>query len=211
MPGGIILGGRELPCSVPVSQGPRIELDHGARLRVRPIDMIVVHWTGGEGDVYQVHRTLQRRRLGVEFVIDPAGRAWQLCDPLELDAMDCGRRYDPRSIGIEVACYGWRRLASQVPRAGRDRRTYVGRIRWSRRTMAAFRAPQYRALTGLCDALTEHVPSIPRRVCAESRTLSRREAATVAGVVGHYQLSRRKLDPGLEPLQVISDWWGRSG
>src|SRR5687767_6927555 len=73
--GKIILGGRSYPCAVETKiwheHGMEFKPGKGARKRGTAVpNLIVGHYTGGEGTGESVFRVLNERSLGIEFVID---------------------------------------------------------------------------------------------------------------------------------------------
>lgn len=216
----LLIGGTEAACAVPVhgpgEHGMVFRPDgKGARRRHRLIDLIVLHWTGGEGPPERVYRTLRRKNLGIEFIVGRDGQVVQCCDPCAVDTWDAGR-FNSRSIGIEVVCYGHRRFRALVPKAGRDRPHYMTRLHGRRLMLANYYPEQMRSVIALVDALTDALPAIPRRVPLEPdgspvlRELAREEADATAGVVGHFHLTARKLDPGPVPLCLVQRHWEAS-
>lgn len=185
----------------------------GARPRDAVIDLFTIHWTGGEGTADQVHQTLLRRLLGIELIIDRHGEIYQCCDPLKVSALSVGRgrRFNPRQLGVEIVNYGftwprWRR----PPSLGRDRPTIRTKIKGMTLQIAEFYPVQLEAVLWLVDAITAAIPTIPRRVPRERsgelihRTLTRPEALKFKGIVGHYHLSRIKIDPGPALMEIVA-------
>jgi hypothetical protein len=196
-----------------------LRLGQGTKRRRKAITQIVIHWTGGEGDAAQFREVLRRRGVGAHFFIEgPAGRLgqiYQTCDPLELSTFHAGRFINDQSIGIEVACYGFRWPARtmwslfKVPRAGRDRRIYQARVgRAGRFHLADFYPEQTEQLVLLLEALLHELPDVERTVPLEAdgslrtRRFSWREARQYSGVHGHlYVPWSTKLDPGPAVLE----------
>ena len=213
---GITIGGEvwpvygppELPI-IPVlnwdDHGKKVEAGHGHnKPRVKPIDLAVWHWTGGERDPMGVFDTLRRRRLGVEFVI--AARApviYQFADPLEVDTADAGA-FNDRSVGIEIPNFGFRRLKSYWRRF--DREMYEATIHGRLMKLARFRPYQLLVVRCLAEALSAALP-IPRRIMESGvgnvYPTVHPERKIFTGHAGHFQLSRRKYDPGLDLLQAL--------
>ena len=89
---------------------------HCRRRKTEP-DLIVLHWTGGEGSALSVWSTLMQRRLSVHYVIDRDGQVYQMADPMRTVTYHCGPQND-RSIGVEIVSYGARAARDTVPRVG---------------------------------------------------------------------------------------------
>ncbi len=169
----------------------------GARRRnpKTKIDLGVLHWTAGEGTAQTVFRVLSQRELGVEFTIDRAGKIWQHADPVLIDTFDAGP-VNPRSWGVEVVSCGY------VP-AGKitDRTIRKGKINGEAYNVADFFPPQLDALAELCTVVCnalEMPTTAPKDEHGQAftRTLSERELAAHQGLIGHYHITHRKVDPG---------------
>jgi len=212
----IRMGGELIACDAPVvlwdmPGGLPVTLWKGSRKRRHDIDMMVLHWTGGEGSAERVSRVLAKRSLGVEFIIDRDGVIFQCCDPLEVDTFDAGK-YNPRSVGVEIVNFGFRRTPDETRRMaerfGRDTYTTPFRGR-KRRTFATFHKSQLESADQLCRAVCEALPNLPRKLPrTESGAILRdtfepKEARAYSGIVGHFHISRRKSDPGLDLLQHL--------
>lgn len=183
----------------------------GARKRIQDIDMIVLHWTGGEGGADRVYKTLKRRGLGVEFCVDRDGEIFQFCDPFEVDAFDAGK-YNARSIGIEIVNYGFVIPPFRPPKLGRDRRTIKTKFKGMPLNIADFYKRQIESVMYLVEILLKYYPSIlPMAPLAPNgmvlkRTMTKKEADIFSGVCGHYHISRRKLDPGPFLMEKVNDF-----
>jgi len=207
----IICDGRSVPVEgqvvLPGQHGLRFRKWTNWRPRKGSVDRIVLHWTGGEGGGQQVFNTLKRRGLSIHFVVDGAGGIWQFLDPASDHAYHAGRIENPRSVGIEVTCYGFR-VIRPAPAKGADRKIYSCTIHGRSRCVADYRPAQHKAVHALCSVLCNSL-AIPRRVHIDPRRcLSVAERAPLAGVIGHYHVSPRKLDPGTRPLILLRDRWG---
>ncbi len=220
---GIIVGGETIELTsvegipIPVLNWD----DHGRQFkagdgwnkrRKKDISLIVHHWTGGEGNAFRVYRTLQKRDLGVSFVID-RNAIVQFADPLVVAPAAAGR-FNSFSCSIEMVNYGFRRMKPWqwnlkesnlilVPKKGRDRVTYDTRIHGRRVRVAHFTPYQMTMAMQLADALSEAL-DVPRLT-----TPSRKRNSIFTGIdrfsghVGHYELSKRKLDPGPAFMQAL--------
>lgn len=212
----LIIGGNEYPCATPVrdwrEHGMQHEIGEGHnKRRKKVIDLFVLHWTGGEGSPQTMHRVLEKRDLGVEFMVDREGVIWQFADPIEVDTADAGY-INPRSVGVEITNYGHRRKAHQIPRKGRDRETYITTMRGRKRRFARFYEPQILAAMDLCDALVAcnhpgmQIPRcIPRddEGCILTETMRPREVRNYSGIIGHFHISKNKSDPGIEIFERL--------
>lgn len=217
----LILRDMCVDCAVPVidwhEHGMRFEPGKGARQRTREPDLFVAHWTGAENPATTLYNTLINHKvkdkdtgkmrpapLGVEFYIDPDANVYQFADPAHVDTFDAGD-YNARSIGCEIASFGHR-----VPK-GKKRNTASQEINSKRYDVAVFTPEQMRAFVFLLAAVLRWFPKIPMRVPRDAtgtiikRTLTKEELATYSGVVGHFHLTERKVDPGLEPFEVLSE------
>ena len=201
---------------------PDIEIKppRGAKARTLAITQICLHWTGGEGDITQLSRTLRQRRVGAHFFIDRWGTIWQMADPMRVATYHAGRIVNARSIGIEVACYGYRWPARnrwnwrKVPKVARDRIIYETRISGRRYFLADYYGVQTEAMVSLVECLIRELPDIERTVPLEddgslrTRRFSLKEARSYSGVLGHMHVPLTgKIDPGTRPLQALRRRW----
>lgn len=212
----IIIGGKKYPCKSEVvtyeSHGLTFKPGKGARKRdvkKTTIDMFVVHYTAGEGNFKSLFNVLNARELGVEFYINKEGVIYQYADPILVDTFDAGT-VNPRSIGVEVQCYGFVSKGGKVPAAGKDRPLYDCTIRGNTIKMASFTDAQQKALEDLLDTVLAAVPTIPRQTPADStgtkaieRTLTQKELREASGILSHYAISSNKWDPGSKPMTEL--------
>ena len=213
--GDVIIGGRKYWVLGPVrpwtESGLEVVRGHGARKRTQKIDLVVWHWTGGEGGAEQVYRVLHRRELGVEFCIDHSGVIWQFCDPALVDTFDAGV-VNRRSVGVEIANYGSRAPEDTVPSRGAERPRYTTILNGRARTFAHFWSGQIAAALSLADALSRAL-EIPRQVprgmkgFVEPNTLPRERLVAFSGHLGHFHVSTQKIDPGLDLLEALRCAW----
>lgn len=215
MSGGITIGGQLVPVGpdeLPIAcLGP---LDHGIeyrpgeghnRKRTEPIRACVWHWTGGERRPEKMAKVLKRRGYGVEFAISKLGVVYQFADPLEVDTADVGG-FNAPSVGVEMVNIGYRRAKGAwfIPFG---RKGYQARIHGVRRTFAEFTGPQIRAAIWLAEALSSALP-IPRCIPTDANgnlITSTIDVDSYAGHLGHYHVTRRKLDPGTQLLEALGD------
>ena len=212
---GISVAGEEYACDAEVVRWDDpgglgfFRRDPGTRPRLRQIDTVVVHWTGGDPPhASRVHRVLTSRRLAVEYIVDREGTVYQTCDPARLDCADCGRRWDPRSVGIEIVNYGCRRPASRrwsllpVPKRARDRELIPAES-LSKPPSAELRPdqkdqdslPAYEELDAILQRYVEQDQSPTEIVDAgfEAETVAR-----VVGLVDRNEYKRQQSAPGLK-------------
>jgi hypothetical protein len=216
---GLILGGRDVPCKVDILDHVScpemaIPLWQGCKPRRQSINLIVLHWTAGEGDAPAVRSTLVVRKCSAHFVIDRQGSIWQLLDPLEVEAFHVANRQtkgvNARSIGIEVVNYGMApRWPGRIPTRGLDREVRQVPIQGRERSVADFYEPQVAAAITLVDVITDALPGIPRWLPTSggeliTQRLPDRLARVTVGIAGHYHFSG-KCDPGPRLLQSIAD------
>ena len=222
--GGIILGDAMYPvpgapAGVRTWLSTNLKFDPsgpGARPRAQTIDLFVLHWTGGEGGARQVFNTLSRKNYGVEFCIDQDGAIWQFADPLRVDTFDAGK-YNRRSMGVEIVNYGFTGPNRVAPGQWvKWRGTHRTTLRKRERFFARFLVPQLRAALALVDAVIESgTTDIERRLPRYfdhpgqviSETLPDDYLSNYGGVLGHFHLTDRKDDPGME----IFDWFDVAG
>lgn len=170
--------------------------------RVKPIDLMVWHWTGGEQDPISMAETLRKRELGIEVSIDCCtGIVYQFCDPLVVDTADAGI-VNSRSMGCEIVCYGYRSVwelkhAMGVPKLGRDRPTYEAVTHGRAVKTAQFYPAQMRAAIAVANAVSTAIPAIRRRVPVyNAGALYPKDLRAFTGHIGHFHITDKKRDPG---------------
>ena len=227
----LIYNGEELPCAAEVVDWHEHGLEfkpgmgHNRKRRHEP-NLLVGHWTGGEGDERRIFNTLRRRGLGIHWTIPYDGVIYQHCDPALVAVAHAGRGNNSRSMGVELQNRGFpkrradgrdRTKAPAVPTrasvvsAGRGkfpRGIYRDRLHGRRVSMCYFTVEQVEAWICLCDALTAAdiiVPQVPKNSAGEliQRQLPPSKRKRFEGVVGHYHLSGKKYDPGTDLLNAL--------
>lgn len=176
--------------------------------RTVPLDLIVGHWTGGEGAASAVYNTLMTRKnkegkiigLGVDFIIDREGVVW-CCNPNWRThyTQHAGALFNKRSVGVEIVNYG----KGKPNKKALDRTVDSLVIHGRQLGVARFYSVQVDAFYALC-----------RYVCLEARipfeVMGGTTTAPVAdfrGIVGHFHLTKQKDDPGPLLLSQIKDKW----
>lgn len=217
MGNALVVSGKSYPVCVPVKLWTETGLEFRAgegfnKRRRRDIDLAVWHWTGSENKPTVMARTLKRRKLGVEFAIDRDGTIWQFCDPVIVDTADAGR-VNARSVGTEIVNYGFRRRGKPIPASGKKRTIYECTLNGRSRRFAHFLPQQIAAALVLADVLSTALP-IPRAVPTDPtgdwlgvRVLPKELLDDFKGHLGHFHVSERKSDPGLDLLEAFWAAW----
>jgi hypothetical protein len=215
MGNAIVVGGKAFPVVAPVhlysDTGMETTVGRGARKRRRKIDLAVWHWTGGEGDARQLFDVLNQRELGVEFFVDQQGDIWQFCDPALVDTFDAGWIND-RSVGIEIANWGYEGPGRPIPSKGKKRPTYSTVQNGKPRIFAHFWPTQIAAALTLADTLSLAL-EIPRAVPRGAKGfvlpnfMPGKAINEFRGHLGHFHVSDVKQDPGLDLLEVFRCSW----
>jgi hypothetical protein len=205
----IILGGIACPVDNPVLtwQDSGLTFD-GLEEREHRLRWGVLHWTGGGKRVWlkgarQIHRTLSRRGLSVEFAITDEGTIWQFADPLFNRCAHAGR-LNKISLGVEVSGPGWLR---RIPYAYASRK-YKATVHGWTTTFIDYRPAQQRAVSALADALSEAGIILPM---VTTEPYERRLTSAFyrgGGWCGHLHCDRLgkaypKCDPGPAPLEAL--------
>jgi len=214
MSNAIIIGGEPVFVGAPVKLWTDSGLEFkasgkNARSRNRPVDLLVLHVTGGEGPPPQVFRTLSGRGLSCDFVIDFDGVIWQHSDPANVCTFHAGFVND-RSIGVEIVNYGWTNNPKLKEKWEPLREQYDTVIHGRKIKMARSNNAQHAATLALCDALTSCGRlSIPRRFPRDQHgrlitsAMTRAEIADFRGVIGHFHLTSAKIDPGTDMFGTL--------
>lgn len=183
----------------------------GLRRRRKKLDKLVVHWTAAEGSAQRVHKTLKRRGLSVDFIVDWDGKLY-LCnpDPLKYLTWHAGNA-NAYSVGVEVVNYGYRHNAKDVkphPVVQKFRPVQVQTIHGRQFYVADFFPAQLKTLRRLVWGV-EYYLGIPTEFPTKEGTNQIVDTVfdwqSFAGVIGHYHVSPRKVDPGTAVLQYLRD------
>lgn len=218
MANGLIIGGKSYPLLHPKTEHP-IPIfnwkDTGMEFRVgdgynkvRKVDITlgVIHWTGSENSVETMFKVLNKRKLGVEYCISPYGSLYQFCDMMKVDTADAGAA-NKISWGVEIVNAGirrrntvWRepryRKTKMGPRHGYDTRIHDRKVRcWD------FYQEQTMTLLALNKLICQTVNTYEANVCTADTEI---DWKNFKGAVGHFHITKRKLDPGTEPMKNLS-------
>jgi N-acetyl-anhydromuramyl-L-alanine amidase AmpD len=161
---------------------------------------VVVHWTGGERrSARNVYQVLRNRGLSVHFVIDADGRITQMT-PLDARAAHAGIA-NARSVGIEVVNPG--PVSSGITPDPR-RQVVEAHIHGRRIRYYDFTPEQYAALFELVSWLLDYF-NIPKQVSTATTAMPEQDLMRFEGVLGHYQITRNKTDPGPRILDALRE------
>lgn len=200
------------------------------RTRVSPVDLVVVHDTGGEGGGRRVYRTLLARRLSVHFLVDRAGLVWQYCDPATSVAAHVGPG-NGRSVGIEVTnvmlplddpatpanerrLFNLGRLSELPSRLLHGRPVLVEPYRGRGRRVLGHLPVQRASVAALVRALLRAFPAVQRRLPRgpDGQVHGDRLPDGWSGVSGHLHWSedgwvsaRAHVDPALDVFSELSE------
>ena len=189
----ILVSGRAIPVKSFVHRSPSLTFNRGLRTETRAV---ALHWTGGEGGGEQVHRVLRERGLSVQFFVDQEGHIWQYADASARCAhIGLANGY---TVGIEIA-----NRANGTPNAKWPREVYEERLHGETFKCSAFYPAQVAAVTELTQTLCKAY-GLPYEAPASDTVLSATELRAVRGVLGHFHVSRRKVDPGTLLLREMT-------
>jgi len=188
----IIVSGRAINIGIPVKVWHETKLGFpavGARTETRAIGL---HWTGGYGGAAQVYRTLNERKLSVQFCVDVDGVVWQFADA------------SARASHIGSAngwCCGIEICNPASPKAvGRE--MYTETVHGRSFECSYFYPAQVAAVRVLVAKLCEAY-GLPYAAPPETHALTTAQLSTVRGVVGHFHVTARKVDPGARLLREL--------
>jgi N-acetyl-anhydromuramyl-L-alanine amidase AmpD len=164
---------------------------------------VVLHHTGGEGSSEQVCRTLRARRLSIHYIIDYNGTVTQHADH-RLVTYHAGQA-NGWTIGIEVVNQARAPAAARHPRI-----VYRDTVHERELSLLRFTDAQVASCRMLCRQLClEHrlpieVPRDPSSGELITRTLEAATLAAYRGVLGHFHLTAKKIDPAPHLLRDIT-------
>lgn len=200
----ILVGGRAVPLTAPVLTWHTTGAEFVGLATRRATRAVLVHWTGGEREGPELVQAIAERTnddghrmgLSVQFSIGYDGTIWQHCDA-NAWAMHAGAA-NGWSCGIEVVNRANGKQSDKRPRVA-----YVDRVHGRGFTCSRFTDAQLTSLEVLVRALCR-LWGLPYTVPEADTALSARELAGYCGVLGHYHVTERKIDPG-------TDVWPRIG
>lgn len=220
MSNGVIIGGGNYELLHPKTNQPipvfnwkdtgmEFKIGDGYNKR-RTVDITlgVIHWTGSENSVETMFKVLNKRKLGVEYCISPYGSLYQFCDMMEVDTADAGAA-NKISWGVEIVNAGirrpgtlWRepqyRKTKMGPRRGYDTNIHGRNVRcWD------FYEEQTMTLFALNRLIHYVVPTYESNVCVAPIEI---DWKNFKGAVGHYNITKKKLDPGTEPMRKLREF-----
>ena len=159
------------------------------------VRQIVVHYdaAGTSARCFEILHDV--RGLSAHFMLDTDGTIYQTLDCKER-AWHAGPANDV-SVGIEIAnrgAYADRSAAGEGP-------VVEGKIHDTTLYQTPFTDEQYAALAKLCVALTRVLPRIQRDFPRDDsgrviQTVLARSGSGFEGILGHYHVTRAKVDPG---------------
>jgi hypothetical protein len=206
--------GHPIPIFSPEDTGIQFEPGDGYnKKRVKDIDLGVFHWTGSENAVETMARVLRKRKLGVEFAISPYGSIYQFCDPLEVDTADAGIA-NSRSWGVEIVNAGIRRWKTmwREPRYRKvpmgPRKPFEMQLHGRKRKIRCwdFYTVQTISACALNRVLVEAIETYPSEVCTTPGVVTIKGENPVKGAIGHYNVTKKKLDPGTKLMETLSEF-----
>src|SRR5690606_14964258 len=164
---------------------------------------VVVHHTGGEGGGKQVHRVLRNRGLSVQFFVDHEGVIWQYADA-NARAQHAGVTANGWTCGIEIQ----NRANASPLQNGIRREVVIDSVHGVEAKRTTFLPEQVASTLALVSALC-HWYGLPMVVPMDGQrvrdgALTRAELASFRGVLGHFHVTKRKIDPGLAIMRAIA-------
>jgi len=201
---------------------PKLEMHEPKGVHQRPADteitQIVLHWTASErvgqsGAERTFDNMGHRKDAGAHIVVTNEGNGWQGADLTRMYTSHVSHRIvKPKSIGIEVSCYGWVPKGQPIPSLGKARERYKAKIQGWRPEVANYFPEQQAFINAVCTAMCEEL-GIPKVVMLEPfETRSNQELREFKGVLGHLHCAlgdHPKSDPGTKPLIALAQHFGQ--
>lgn len=211
-----IAGGVEIPIDAVVHTWEAHTLVFTTSLRSHETRAIVNHWTAAENPPDRVFANMKNHRnaltqklepLSVHFVVDAIGEVWQFADTDARCSHCKAHEANSWTVGIEFVCRGDNFAA---PQRGHIRQRSSGVIHGDRVSYDDLTAAQIQTGIRLNEALCK-VYSLPMRVPETSTgelyntELPAKYIARFAGCLAHFELERKKRDPGLTLMLAIQE------
>lgn len=198
--GTVLVDGREIRCEARIRREPKFTFTGLARRT--ETRGVCLHHTAGRRGGPAVFRTLQTRGLSVQFCVNTDGEIWQFCDA----ALRCSHATGANSwsIGVEIVNPAQPKQAfGDSPRA-----VVVENIHGQDVQHTTFTADQMVAALALTETLCKAY-GLPLAVPMDGHDVLSTAAPRTTldgfrGVVGHLQLTTRKVDPGLAILRAVA-------
>ena len=229
----LIYNGKELPCDIRIQDWYEHGLEfkpgdgHNYKRKKAPY-LLVYHWTGGERGNRDIYNTLKKRDYGIHFTIDYNGTVYQHCDPALVVCAHAGRA-NSYTIGVEIQNRGFPKRSVTGRNRGAQphdnlsigtingkhpRTLYDGVIRGEKLTMCAFTLSQLYSAIVIADSfvaagiIEQQVPralGLEKGICdvVQQETILPEDRPKLRGVCGHFHLSTRKWDPGIDLLETF--------
>ena len=203
----IIYQGRAYEVPFAVADGRELGMwwepgDGWTREREEPIRYGVIHHQGGEGKARQLYNVLEGRDLSVHFEVDQDGVITQMADLHTV----CAHAGDANgaSWGVEIASRGLAPSHARYPR-----REYIDALHGRQYRFLRFYPAQVGAVFDLARACC-HILDVPYRFPVEADgsvirgVLPAETLAEWTGLVGHFHITDRKVDPSPHLLDDLS-------
>lgn len=160
------------------------------RARKNPPKQIILHWTASENPILKVLRNLRARNLGYHYIIDREGILYNIIDPNYVASH--ASEWNETSIGISLVSRG---LA--LPN---QQNSYDFMLRGTTLRILEFPSSQVDATAKICEELTRKY-SIPYLFWPYDQVAP----LNFRGILGHYQTTLRKIDPGPKLLKQLKE------
>ena len=176
--------------------------DKGTRKRKsnEPIQSVVWHWTGGNGDGERIFQTLKSRGLSIHFTIDAKGVIVQHCDPATTIAYHASVM-NSSAIGIEIT-----NPASLKTKNIHGRLPMDCMIRGKKCTYYDFLPAQYEAVKWLASYLSS-MYQIPKEVLKDNKLYDLSFLKNYRGHLEHLHCSEIKVDSGGFVMQALEEYF----
>ena len=191
----ILIDGLPIAMKSTVKTWHQTSLDFPALGKRSETNAVGLHWTGGEGGGAQVHRVLKLRGLSVHFLVDQEGVIWQYADA----GVRCSHIGSANSttVGIEIS-----NRANGKDHVRYPRERYQERVHGHKFFCSSFYPAQVAATKELTEMLCKAY-GLPFVTPAVDTCLDPRSLKLFRGVLGHFHVTRRKVDPGIRLLREL--------